>query len=72
MARKGGTSDIPKSHTIRKTMANEIYHILYSGQDKNFKKDMVREIESWLTRNDILFDEEPAALAKEFQETRRD
>ena len=66
MARKGSASDIPKSHTIRKSLANEIYQLLYSGKDKSFKKNKVKEIENWLVRNDILLDENPAELAEEF------
>ena len=68
MARKGSASDIPKSHTIRKGLANQIYQILFSGKDKGFKKDKTREIENWLARNEILFDENPAELAEEFME----
>jgi hypothetical protein len=71
MARNDGKK-IPRTHTIRKIMANEIYHIVFSGKDKSFKKDMIKEIDAWLAHGNFFYDENPAELAKEWQESRRD
>jgi len=72
MARSGGINDIPKTHTIRKTIANEIYHLLFTGKDKNFKKAMIKEIDDWLAQGDFFYDENPAELAKEWRESGRE
>ena len=72
MAKSGSLNKIPKIHTIRKSIANEIYHIVFSGKDRNFKKDTIKEIESWLAQGGFSYDETPADLAKEWQESVRD
>ena len=68
MARKNAASDIPKMHTIRKSVAAEIYHVLYTGKDNTFKKEKISEIETWLAQGDFFVDLNPLELAKEWQE----
>jgi hypothetical protein len=72
MAKSGKLKGIPKTHTIRKSIANEIYHLTYTGKEKSFKKHTIKEIDDWLAQGNIFFDENPAELAKEWQESRHE
>ena len=71
MAKQNKVSSLPKMHTLRRGIAEEVYHLVYSGQDKNFRKTKTREIEEWLAQQDFLVNESPLELAKEWQERNR-
>ncbi len=63
---------IPKMHTIRRQMAEEVAYLLYASGDKGFKKEKTREIEDWLADGNFFGDETPAELAREWQEFDRE
>jgi len=68
MTKNRSLNHIPKTHTIKKNAAEEIFHIVYPGSDKEFKKSKTREIENWLEEGYFFGNENPAELAKEWQE----
>ena len=68
MTKNRSLNQIPKTHTIKKNAAEEIFHIVYPGSDKEFRKFKTREIEKWLEEGFFFGNESPAELAKEWQE----
>ena len=68
MTKNRSLNHIPKTHTIKKKAAEEICNIVYPGSDKEFKKARMREIEKWLNEGYFFGNENPAELAKEWQE----
>ncbi len=72
MTKNKSLNHIPKSHTITKNAAEEIFHIVYPGSDKDFKKNKTREIEQWLVEGSFFGNENPAELAKAWQEYCKD
>ena len=63
---------MPKFHTIRRKMAEEVTYILYTAEDKDFKKAKAKEIEDWLADGNFFGDETLDELAREWQEYSRD
>jgi len=68
MTKNRSLNHIPKTHIIKKKAADEICNIVYPGSDKEFKKARTREIEQWLIEGYFFGNENPAELAKEWQE----
>jgi len=68
MTKNRSLNHIPKTHTIKKNAAEKIFHIVYPASDKEFKKSKTREIENWLEEGYFFGNENPAELAKEWQE----
>ena len=68
MTKNRSLNHIPKTHTIKKKAAEEICNIVYPGSDKEFKKARTREIKNWLIEGYFFGNENPAELAKEWQE----
>jgi len=68
MAKSRSLNHIPKIHTIRGKAAEEIYHLVYSGKDRDFKNARLREIESWLAEGSFLGNENPLELAAAWRE----
>jgi hypothetical protein len=48
MTKNRSLDHIPKTHTIKKNAAEEIFNLVYTGSDKDFKKTRIKEIENWL------------------------
>ncbi len=68
MTKNRSLNHIPKTHTIKKKAAEEICNIVYPGCDREFKKARLREIENWLMEGYFFGNENPAELAKEWQD----
>lgn len=68
MTKNRSLNHIPKTHTIKKKAAEEIFHIVYPGSDKEYRRTKTREIEKWLEEGYFFGNENPAELAKEWQE----
>ena len=63
---------MPKFHTIRRKMAEEVAYLLYTSADKDYKKIKANQIEDWLADGNFFGDETPAELAREWQEYSKD
>ena len=72
MTKNRSLNHIPKTHTVRKTAAEEIFHLVYPGSDKSFRKSRIREIENWLAESGYYGTENLAELAREWQEDCRE
>jgi len=72
MAKNNKVSSLPKMHTLRRAIAEQVYHLVYSGQEQAAKNQKIREIEDWLAGQDFLISESPLELAREWQEYSRD
>ena len=68
MTKNRSLNHIPKTHTIRKNAAEEIFNLVYPGSDKDFKRTKVKEIENWLAEGYFFGNENPVELAREWQE----
>jgi len=54
MTKNRSLNHIPKTHTIKKNAAEEIFHLVYPGSDKGFRKFKTREIEKRLEEGHFL------------------
>ncbi|BBB48895.1 hypothetical protein [Pelolinea submarina] len=72
MTKNRSLNHIPKTHTIKKNTAEEIFNLVYPGSDKEFKKTKVKEIENWLAEGYFFGNENPVELAREWQEYSQD
>lgn len=68
MTKNKALNHIPKTHTIQKNAAEEIFNLVYPGSDKEFKKFKTREIEKWLAEGSFFGNENLAELARGWQE----
>jgi len=59
---------LPKMHTLRHEMAEAVCHLVYSGNDKDFRNKKTREIDNWLADGNFFGGETPAELAEEWLE----
>ena len=69
---KAGGKRLNKTHTIRHKMAEEIYFLCYTKEDKNYRKAKTREIDDWLADGNFFGVESPAELAREWQAYERE
>jgi len=68
MTRKNASNARPKIHNIRRLISEEIYHLVYSKDDKDIRKEKIEEIEQWLSEMGFLGNETPIELAREWRE----
>lgn len=61
-------NEIPRLHNVRRKIAEEIFHLVYSKKDKNFRKTKIEEIDLWMAEMGFLGNETPTELAREWQE----
>lgn len=66
MVKKSNT--MPKLHNFRREIAEEIYRLVYTKEDKSIRKAKIEEIENWMAEMGYLGNETPAELAREWQE----
>jgi len=59
---------IPKMHTLRREMAEAVCHLVYSGNDKEFRKSKTLEIDVWLADGNYFVGQTPTELAEEWLE----
>jgi hypothetical protein len=65
MTKNKALDSIPKMHTFRRKIAEALCHLVYSGNDIEFRKAKTREIDAWLADGNFLVGETPAELAEE-------
>jgi hypothetical protein len=68
MAKRQTSNSIPRLHNLRRKIAEEIFFLVYTKEDKNFRKAKIEEIESWIAEMGYLGNETPSELAREWQE----
>ena len=68
MTKNKALDNIPKMHTLRREIAEAVCHLVYSGNDKEFRKTKTREIDDWLADGNFFGSETPAELAEEWLE----
>ena len=68
MTKNKALDSIPKMHTLRREMAEAVCHLVYSGNDKEFRKTKTRKIDEWLTDGNFFGGETSAELAEEWLE----
>ena len=68
MTKNKALDSIPKMHTLRREMAEAVCHLVYSGNDKEFRKIKTRKIDEWLADGNFFGGETPAELAEEWLE----
>ncbi len=66
MAKHNSAGSLPKFHTMRHDIAEEVAHFLYSGKDGAFKKAKSKEIENWMANGNFYGTETPAEIAREW------
>jgi hypothetical protein len=66
MTKNKALDSIPKMHTLRREIAEAVCHLVYSGNDKEFRKVKTREIDVWLADGNFFGNESPAELAEEW------
>jgi len=72
MTKNKALDSIPKMHTLRREMAEAVCHIVYSGNDKEFRKVKTREIDEWLADGNFFVGQTPAELAEEWLEVNQE
>lgn len=68
MTKNKAIDSIPKLHTLRREIAEAVCHLVYSGMDKEFRKNKTREIDDWLAEGNFFVGQTPAELAEEWLE----
>lgn len=61
-------NETPKLRNVRRMIAEEIFHLVYSKEDKNFRQAKIEAIDHWLAEMGFLGNETPTELAREWQE----
>ena len=60
--------ETPKLRNVRRKIAEEIFHLVYSKEDKYYRQEKIEEIDRWMAEMGYLGNETPTELAREWKE----